>query len=248
MQQIAEPPQVGGPHDGRVSRAHVATGGAVEHPPGQFQRSTALVALAPAPGHRAVAAIEILNYEHAMAEPGVPKVMDLARRGTVGVVLTGCTTRSVPISPWAIGLRPRSIEPGLAEAERERPVTNPAQPSEPVRWVEQPRRRYSGCREEPMSRNDRGRARGPRFEERLWRAIKPDTSFPRTTRGSSPFRLTAHSGPIGSQTETTPRKMGIPSNPAGTSLQWQPRAATSFLGSLCGTLPGWFARDNRLGS
>ena len=27
------------------------------------------------------------------------------------------TTRSVPISPWAIGLRQRSIEPGLAEAD-----------------------------------------------------------------------------------------------------------------------------------
>jgi len=40
----------------------------------------------------------------------------------------------------------------------------------------------------------------------------------------------------------------IPSNPAGTSLQWEPRAATSFLGSLCGTLPALFARDNRLGS
>jgi putative transposase len=38
----------------------------------------------------------------------------------------------------AIGLRLRSIEPDLAEAESGRPVTNPAQPSGPVGRVEPP--------------------------------------------------------------------------------------------------------------
>ena len=38
---------------------------------------------------------------------------------------SGSTTRSVLISPWAIGLRGRSIEPGLAEAERGTSVPNP---------------------------------------------------------------------------------------------------------------------------
>jgi hypothetical protein len=41
---------------------------------------------------------------------------------------------------------------------------------------------------------------------------------------------------------------GLPSNPAGTSLQWQPRAATSFLGCRCRTSPEFLAEDNRLGS
>jgi hypothetical protein len=41
---------------------------------------------------------------------------------------------------------------------------------------------------------------------------------------------------------------GIMSNPAGTSLQWQPRAATTRLGSICRTLPASFVKDNRLGS
>jgi hypothetical protein len=34
----------------------------------------------------------------------------------------------------------------------------------------------------------------------------------------------------------------------GTSLQWQPRAATTFLGSMYRTLPASFVKDNRLGS
>jgi transposase InsO family protein len=120
---------------------------------------------------------------------------------------SGSTTRSVPISPWAIGLRPRSIEPGLAETERGRPVTNPAQPSGPARWVEQPWRRHSGCREESVSRNDRGRVRGTRVkEERWWRAIHRATSFPRTMRGRSPLRRAARGGSIGSQTENLPGK------------------------------------------
>jgi hypothetical protein len=44
------------------------------------------------------------------------------------------------------------------------------------------------------------------------------------------------------------QRLAIRRNPAGTSLQWQARAATRSLGSLWGTLPGWFARDNGLGS
>ena len=40
---------------------------------------------------------------------------------------------------------------------------------------------------------------------------------------------------------------GIRSNTAGTRYNGS-RAATSFLGSLCGTLPGLFAGDNRLGA
>jgi hypothetical protein len=143
MQQIAEAPQVGGPHGRRVSRAHVATGGAVEHPPGQFQRSTALVSLAPAPRHRAVAAIEMLNYEHALAEPRVPGIMDVARRGIVGLVLRGCTTTSVPISRWAIGLRPRSIGPGPAESESGTPAAIPDRPRVRVLRFDHPGRRQA---------------------------------------------------------------------------------------------------------
>jgi transposase InsO family protein len=52
--------------------------------------------------------------------------------------ISGSTTRSVPINPWAIGLRGRSIEPGLAEAERGTAVTNPGQSMGLVRWVQQP--------------------------------------------------------------------------------------------------------------
>src|SRR5262249_4208471 len=76
-------------------------------PFGQFQRSTALVSLAPAPRHRAVTAIELLNYEHAMAEPRVPGVMNVGRRGTVGLVLIGCTTKSACIARSATS-RPRT--------------------------------------------------------------------------------------------------------------------------------------------
>ena len=51
--------------------------------------------------------------------------------------------------------------------------------------------------------------------------------------------------PAGRSTQESLSQLG---DPAGTSLQWQPRAATSFLGSLCGTVPGLLARTNRLGS
>ena len=57
----------------------------------------------------------------------------------------------------------------------------------------------------------------------------------------------AHGGSLGSQTENTPRKR----DPQQSARHLVTMAATRrhfFLGSLCGTLPGSFAGDNRLGS
>jgi hypothetical protein len=41
---------------------------------------------------------------------------------------------------------------------------------------------------------------------------------------------------------------GVFSKPAGTQLQWQPRAAAPFFGSPCRILPGLLAMDKWLGS
>ena len=49
---------------------------------------------------------------------------------------SGSPTRSVPISPWDIGLRPRSIGPGLAEAERRTLAAISSQPRSRVSRLE----------------------------------------------------------------------------------------------------------------
>src|SRR5262249_9285360 len=53
------------------------------------------------------------------------------------------TTRSVPISPWAIGLRPRSIEPGPAESEGGTPGAIPDRPRVRVLRFDHPGRRQA---------------------------------------------------------------------------------------------------------
>ena len=57
-----------------------------------------------------------------------------------------------------------------------------------------------------VNRDDSGGAWGVRSVARSSRAIKPDRSFTRTTRGRWPLRRNAPGGPIGSRSENTPRK------------------------------------------
>src|SRR5262249_6051687 len=104
-------------HDRRVCEAHLSTSCPIEHPPGQFKRPPRLVLLEPAPRHRTVASLDLFDDNHPPSEPRMPGVMHLTRFGTVGLLSCCWTTRSVPISPWAIGRRLRSIEPGFAEPD-----------------------------------------------------------------------------------------------------------------------------------
>src|SRR5262249_15979964 len=99
---------------------------------------------------------------------------------------------------------------GLRRLRAGRPVTNPGQPVVQFAGLSSLNTGVQAAERKPMTRDDRGRARSTRFEERWWGAIKPDISLPRTTRGRSPLRRTAQDGSVGSQTEKTLWKRNPP--------------------------------------
>jgi serine/threonine protein kinase len=104
---------------------------------------------------------------------------------------SGSTTRSVPISPWVIGLRPKSIELGLA--------VNRGQPMGRVRRLKHP-----GCRRSGSHCGGQSNLPHPSQERR--RGVRPRVAW-------SSVVLSAPSRKYGFG-------RAISSNPAGISLQW----------------------------
>jgi hypothetical protein len=109
----------------------------------------------------------------------------------------GRTVFTSPLNraPVAGQARCREGQPRLSGA------TRPSQPSGPVSRVGPPIAGAQAAGRVAISRDSQGRAQGTSFEERVQRAIKPGTSFPRTTRGRSSSHPKAHRGSIGSPTE-----------------------------------------------
>ena len=100
LNEASQSGKIGGPNDRRRSGPHAKTGCPIEHPLRQFKPSTALVTLEPATKHGMLAPMDSLHHNHAPAEPGMPRIADLLDRGTMGFLLSSCTTIDGRTARW----------------------------------------------------------------------------------------------------------------------------------------------------